>query len=429
MIAEKEAKMEKSMKEEEIKELEDEIDSAVDRLFIEKEGRPGEKLLEEPPSLMPSYEMEKGFDLESSLDLPPASNLTAPSIPAPASTPLHAPTPSAIPAAAPARTPPSQISVPVPQVKSTEKMEAQILALEWEITEEKLGKAKDEVRVFRELVEENAPAVSILDLMDKVLDDMMAAKEDIHPSMIHFLLDSKEAIKLFMRKDADKEISIYKELASRGLEARFSCLGRPKRDAQAKPASLSNGAEVRVGAMPRMEWEKFEEVLNKLNSFSDRMAGMLDKIDRGLSNLLEKKELSKEVLETKLLPLDITIFEASGELFGVESDKVCKLFKVPKTFDDKYLNLRNIRLRDFEVRMIDLGRISLAQTKNQKGEKRILVVRDDGEYKGLIVQQVIKRLSVPSEPSRERGEHFLGVIHWTYQEHRVDVRILDLSTL
>src|SRR5271157_1641589 len=114
--------MEKTpLREEEIKELEDEIDLAVDRLFVEKRKGFNEPLVQEPPGLKPSPEPsfepippfepvlesslevsekpEKDFDFEESFAAPPP--------------PLPSPPPS--------------------YLKSIDQLEAQLLALEWEI--------------------------------------------------------------------------------------------------------------------------------------------------------------------------------------------------------------------------------------------------------------------------------------------------------
>ena len=50
--------------------------------------------------------------------------------------------------------PPSLLPAPVPFLKSIEKMEAQLLSLEWEITEEKLKKTREEVLALRELLKQ-----------------------------------------------------------------------------------------------------------------------------------------------------------------------------------------------------------------------------------------------------------------------------------
>ena len=45
---------------------------------------------------------------------------------------------------------------------------------------------------------------------------------------------------------------------------------------------------------------------------------------------------SEKFLEKRALPINVTVFKVDEKFFGVESDKVFKLFKVPNTFHDKY---------------------------------------------------------------------------------------------
>ena len=120
--------------------------------------------------------------------------------------------------------PPSLPTVPTPFLKSIEKMETQLLSLEWEITEEKLKKTREEVLALRDLMKQKADITSILSWMEKVLSLMIKNEENIRPPWIKFLLDSKETIKLLMKKETEGEINIYKQLAYLGIEARFSCL-------------------------------------------------------------------------------------------------------------------------------------------------------------------------------------------------------------
>jgi chemotaxis signal transduction protein len=126
-------------------------------------------------------------------------------------------------------------------------------------------------------------------------------------------------------------------------------------------------------------------------------------------------------------PVRVMIFKVDEKLFGVESEKVFKLFKVPNAFQEKYSNQQKIRLRDFEVKMINLKKILALQGGEPKGEIRILTVKDNGGYKGFMVDQVLKKLSTLSERGGEMGEYFSGVIHSTYQEQPVEIPILDLK--
>jgi hypothetical protein len=132
-------------------------------------------------------------------------------------------------------------------------------------------------------------------------------------------------------------------------------------------------------------------------------------------------------METGPLPVSITVFKIDDRLFGVESEKIFKLFKVPNTFQEKYLNLQKIRLKDFEVKMINLKKLLSIQGGEPKGEIKILMVKGNGEYKGFMIDQVLKKLSATSDKEGESGEYFSGIIHSTYKEQRVEIPILDLK--
>jgi hypothetical protein len=137
--------------------------------------------------------------------------------------------------------------------------------------------------------------------------------------------------------------------------------------------------------------------------------------------------LEQHLVGTRPLFVNIIVFKVDESLFGVKSDKVFRLFKVPSTFHAKYVDQQKIRLKDFEVRMIDLERIFSIQGVDRKGAVKILIVKDGEEYKGLLVDEVLKRLSTRSDISGEYGEYFAGMAHWTYQQHPVDIPILDLK--
>lgn len=381
------SEMEKIFGEEDIKGLEKEIDSAVDRLFVEKKRELSESPLTESPIPEPPYEMGKGVDREGF---------------------FHSVSPSP------------------PLLKPIEKMEAQLLSLEWEITKENLGKTKEEVLTLKGIFREHPTVSSVLSLMEEVLNHMMINEESIRPPVIKFLLDSKETIKLLMKKETDSEISIYKNLVYSGIEARFSCLERIK-EPKAKQPPLGVSGEGESGEISLVGGKKIEEILNKMNLFSGKMDEILKKIDRYL--LIHERPTQKppeKLVETKPLAVNITIFKVDAKLFGVESDKVVKIFKVPSAFCDKFSNQQKIRLKDFELRMIDLKKIFSIQGEDRKGEKQILTVKDNGEYKGLMIDQVLNKLSTHLDIAEGYGEYVSGMISWTYQDHLVKIPILDI---
>jgi hypothetical protein len=318
-------------------------------------------------------------------------------------------------------------STPVPSLKSIENMEAQLLSLEWEITEDKVKKTKEEVIALRELLKQRADIVSILSAMEKVLIHMSKHEENIQPSWIKFLLDSKETIKLLMRKETEGEINTYKQLAHHGIEARFSCLEGIK-DTQIIQPPLPKAKGVGKAEVFIPGEKKIEDMSNKMNFFMEKV----EEIFRGMKQQISKLEETTRrppgpSMEVKSKPVGITIFKVDDKLFGVETEKVFKLFKLPVTFHEKYSDQSKIRLKDLEVRMINLKKIFSISGGSPTGEMRILTVKDNGEYKGLMVDQVLNNLSALFEKGGELGEYFSGVIHSTYQEQPVEIPILDLK--
>ncbi len=382
--------MEKIIGEDDIKGLEEEIDSAVDRLFVEKKSSVAERLSMEPPISKISYEPVKASSRE---------------------TPFH-PSPE-----------------PLPFINSFEKMETQLLSLEWEITRENLENTKEEVLALREILKERSDMTSVLNLMEKVLIHMIKNEEHIQPPQIKFLLDSKETLKLLMKKEAGGEINIYKQLAFGGIEARFLCLEGLKETGAKQPSS--GAIEERDKTEIPKKWEQqIEGILNKIKLFSERVDEIFKKFEQHLSSLGQMTRTSpEELVEKKLLPVDITIFKIDEKLFGIESHKIFKLFKVPNTFQDRISSQQRIRLKDFEIQMVDLKKIFSIESRGRKGEIQILTVKENGEYKGLMVDQVLKKLSTEADISGEYGEYFLGMVHWTYQEQPVEIPILNLKKI
>jgi hypothetical protein len=129
IIKEGKWRMEKSVGEEDIKGLEEEIDSAVDRLFVDKKSSGTERLSMDLPlsesSIDKKSSMAKKLSMESPILEPSYESVKTPG--------------------RESSSPPSP--EPLPYVNFFEKMETQLLSLEWEITKEHLEKTKDPRRL------------------------------------------------------------------------------------------------------------------------------------------------------------------------------------------------------------------------------------------------------------------------------------------
>jgi len=386
--------MDKVLGENDIKGLEEEIDSAVDRLFVEKTEGPAETISKppQPPVKEQPFRVEKDFDFESTSAPPPP--------PPPPATPVF---------------------------KPIEKMEGQLLSLEWEINKENLGKTKEEVLALRQTLKEKPEVGSVLNLMDKVLDYMVKNEDKIRPPLVKFLMDSKETLKLLMRKEADSELNIYKQLAYMGIQARYSCLEELKEAKPERPAPGLREEIERSGIFVKME-NQIGEVSKKMNLFLEKMGEFYQKMD-----LFQLKvdwgspQPVEPPVPIRSVSTNITIFKVEERLLGVESDKIYKLFKVPLDHQDRYVDQQKIRLKDFEVRLIDLRKVLSIPKGSRRAEVRILAVNEEGEYKGLMVDQVLERFSAQMEIGGKYGEYFTGITHWTYQERPTEISILNLK--
>jgi len=382
--------MEKTPKEEDLRGLEEEIESAINRLFVEKNEEAPQSDFKKSSSPPPSRGLERDLDKGAVLQPPPESPLSQPSI---------------------------------------EKLEAQILALEWEITDENIRKTGKEVHRLRGIFQDNHDVVSLLRLMEKALNQMMKNDETIGPPLIRFLLDSKEMLKLLMQREVEGDARIYRKLAYEGMEAKFSLLeGLSDTKVPPPAATVIENQPERVP--PTDGGGKMEEMLTKLNLITVRIDRTLSKIEEDLSQIRQSvQEPIHPVIEMKPLPVRVTVFQVDGKLFGVESDKVFKLFRVPDTFEEKHLRQERIRLKDIDVRLIDLKKILALPKGEPRGETKILLVRDDDEYKGLVIGQVVKRLSTQLDLEEGTGGYYTGMVHWTYQERPVAVPVLDLRKM
>lgn len=447
------------MGEEEFKGLDEEIEDAVNRLFVEKKREAPESILREALSKEPllktpviespvkSSHIEstnKPLRVDSSMEPPVIESLMTPPIveaPPPPLTLEPIIEPFLEPSLAESslletsdemgkdfdlESAPSPSSPPPPSMKSIEKMEVQLLSLEWEISREKLIKTREEVLTLQDSMQENADISSILNWMNQVLIHMMNHEENILPSWVKFLLDSKETIKLLMRKELEGEIHIYKQLAYQGIEARFSGLeGMNEKPVLSTPMILEKEKE-KEEILIQVE-RKIKDITDKMNDFSGKMDEYLRKIEPYLSKIAEWNSELSVPLDDKSFHVNFTIFKVNETLLGVESEKVFKLFKVPNTFQEKYSTHTKVRLRDVEVKMINLRKLLSIHERGPKEEVRILTVRDNGEYKGFLIDQVLKKLSTVADRTKEVGEYYSGMIHFTYQEQRLEIPVLDLK--
>ena len=492
--------MEKPVGEDELKGLEEEIDSAVDRLFVEETKGLAQNLSMKSPVPGPSLEIEKPHEV---LSAPPPEKekrvvfeksvlekpfLEKPSFkpsPSPPSRQIEddffreKPSPVSIPVyeeelslvmrgegmeqdffAEKPSLPPSPVSIPVheeepshvmrgqnveldffaekpsrpasvsaPVSDPMERIETHLLSLEWEITNKGIEKTKEMLIDLRNRWSGQPEIISVSNRMEGVLDFMLKGDANIHPPLIKFLMDAKDTIKVLRQEETTPEMKIYKHLACDGIEARFLALTGVREAQTKKPLPEFPDAGDRA-VLPEAGWNRIEEIADQITLFSAMMHGALEKIEERLSHL-EKQTLNpREEEGGQSSPgLTIMVFKLEEKLFGVQNEQVFKLFKVPATFRDTYVDQQRIRIRNVDVKLVDLKRLFSIREKGPERELKILIVKDDGEHKGLMIEQVLQKIRTRSDLGKGTSDYFMGSIPWMYQERPVEISILDVKKL
>jgi len=408
---------EKLIIEEDLKGLEKEIDAAVDRLFVEKTGDPKKSATVIPPisSINETVlEIEKEGVEKEGMEKEVEWEMSAPEPEIPLT-----PVAPIIPAA----------SLSALRANPLESLETQLLSLEWEITKENLRKTAKEVLELKDTFKKNRDISSLLNRMQSVLNFMIQNEEGIQPHRIQMLLDSKETIKLLLRDETEEEIEIYKRLGLVGMEARFLSLEEisgviPKPISESAVRKEENAPASLIGP------ELTEKIVGRMESFSAKLDEMMEKLTQHLSTHEESRKSQVTLsVHDNLIKTKVTVFKIGEKLFGVESHKVFKLFKVPLSLRENLNEFPTFRLQGFDVRMVDLENLCPVPESERAEERQILILKGNGTYKGLLIDRVLNRLSGPVEQGETFDGHLRGMIRWTYQDLPIRIPILDLEKL
>ncbi len=380
----------KTFIDDDLKGLEKEIEAAVDRLFVEKGAKTAFTAPSiEPPQAASVSEKEKEAEWGTISLAPPQ---------------------------------------PPQPIHPLEALETQILSLEWEVTKENLEKTMEKILAMKEETKGIPEIPSVLHRMARVLTYMIQNEEKIKPHLLQFLVDSKETLKLLMKKEMGPEMDLYKRLVLAGMEARFLTLEEFQ---EIRPTPTAIPVESPPILPEFSNKPEFSGILPKMELLSEKIDRLVEKMDQHLMahTTMAERPVSSPQDGGGLPRTKITLFKIGERLFGVESDKVEKLFKVPKPLSKKILREKRLRLKEWEIRMVDLENLFSIPPEEGEDEKQVLILKIDGEYKGVMMDRVLNRLSGPLEEGTELNEYIQGMMRWTYQDLPIKVPVLNVSKL
>ncbi len=303
-----------------------------------------------------------------------------------------------------------------------DKLESQLLALEWEITQENLLRTKEAVSVFHKAAKDTPEILSVSGLMEDLLGTMSEKEGDIRPPLIKFLMDSKETIKILMAEDPDRFSPSLKQLVREGIQARFLVLQQSAMGG-VEPPPVAPEPEPHA---PRADLP--EEIHGRLEGLSHEINDLFNQIHQRVLKLEQERPRPPAGVaepKPKLSPVNITVLRVGERLFGVESSKVLRLFKVPKPYQEKWVHREDVRLRDFEFTVVDLRRVLEIRGQHRTDEMKLLAVKGSDRTKGFVVDEVLKKLSTHCRVGEGAEGYFTGIVRWTYQNRPIEIPILD----
>jgi hypothetical protein len=259
---------------------------------------------------------------------------------------------------------------------------------------------------------------------------MIHHEGDIHPGLVKFLLDAKETVKLLLSEEESDLIRTARQLACEGIDARFACLqglgkqGTPVVTAPETPADHEDAIFPGDGSM------RVEESLDRLDGLARQGSQTLERIE-GLLLRLATFSLpeTREQIEKPPSPVQVVLFRTGDRLFGLESERILKLYKVPDPFSRRFTHQARVRMKDLEVRMVDLRKLFFLGDAPAGGEMKVLLVKSGDEYRGVIVDQMVDKVSVQPEVRAGQGDYVAAVVHWTWGGQPVEVPLLALEKL
>jgi chemotaxis signal transduction protein len=113
----------------------------------------------------------------------------------------------------------------------------------------------------------------------------------------------------------------------------------------------------------------------------------------------------------------------------VPSEKVFKLFRIPEGMQKRFKDLGRIHLQGMDVKVVNLSKLFSIQRQRAGEETRMLIVKHEETFKGLVIERVLQKVSSRVETDAPCDEYSTGIISWNYQDQRIDVPILNADKL
>ncbi len=343
---------EKDLKEIDLERLDQEIEKAIDRIFVEKEmvKEGGEK-----PPVVSSVE---------------AKAREIPSVPG--ETDFQ---------------------------KKLEEIEAQLLTIEWEMNPVNIRKGMEltaQLMSHPLCADEMADA---LDLLHKTLHEFNENEGTVTPASIKFLQDLWGFIKRSAEGKGDERGTVA-ELRKTFYEI-FGI----------EEALAEEEKEEKVVEAPE-KWERFEELMVEHIRRLQRLRKLVDEEIREIRRDWRRVLSEWKRAETK----EVTLLKIGEEFYAIPSSQLLRSLSVERKVADAFLRSGEVKLRDASVPLLYIKGEEGEELFPSGFEPVLVFLKIEDEIRGLIVDEVLPRTEMEFFPLLRPAEFIAGWGEWEGKE-------------
>ncbi len=427
------------MNRDETEDLDEEIESAVDSLFVEEGADRGielggrEKGIPEQGEPIPDISMEL---MEESLREGKLREIT------PETEPIMEEMVPPAEKTEPIDKPPTEEKMP----KGVETLEVELLSLEWEFSGATLKKIIAALGGLKAAYRDDDSFLKVVDMMGKVSLYLLNDEKSITPEALRFLQDGKEVIK-FMTMEKGEQ-TIFKNLVVEGINSHFQLLslgGAPRRDKARDKIFQKLCSDLERHRMRLSDGEdRLEQALYRVKGMNQEL--IFDNGVEGLSNELEKikvylrsclghlddisEQFQREIFGQRLYGAErVLLVETQNRIFGIPSDSVIKSYALADGYAKNIFRQDSIIIKGKRIPMVKLSKVfNLAMTGVRRPQGIVLVGETD-QIIAVLVDRVLKNknLFVKTAEQERKGVKYIAAI--SHLESGKMVYILNIDRL
>jgi hypothetical protein len=331
--------------------------------------------------------------------------------------------------------------------KGVETLEVELLSLEWEFNPETLKRIIAALGGLKAAYRDDDPLMQVINMMGKVSLYLLNDEKSITPEALRFLQDGKEIMKFLITEEGEQ--TIFRSLMVEGITSHFHQLGLSGEERREKVSDKSmqklcsdlerdrmrlyEGQDHLEKALRQFEGRKeeliFDDGLREMRDDLGRIQGYLKSSIGHLGQLSD--QLQRELFGGKLFGGErVLLVETHNRMFGIPSDSVVKSYALPEDYARTVAVRDSITLRGKRIPLVRLSALFNLGVTPMKTPRGVVLVGKGNQIVGLLVDRVSrsKNLFISSEEQENRKMKYVTAVSQLEGGKRVYILNVDRLT-